>query len=306
MRKMRLPDFARQINPAGVGTLMGSALAPLRRHWLGDLVFSKRGAIGVLELLLVVGCAHQLALLFWAVATPSALPMKSAPLSGVASLPFQVPKNLRVTTEDIFHGARSGQNSSEIDRTVPATALNLQLFGMRAPSGAAGGSAIIRRPDGTQDVFFVGQTIIDGVTLERIRADHVVIRRSGLLESLYLDQARTKAPAVQDSQDMAPTEAPPRRRITATASELFSAVQLLPGRTTAGTQGLIVRPGNDASLFVEAGFESGDILVAVNGQPTAQLAALPMLAQSLQDASRFTITIDRSGQPLTYQLLIDR
>jgi general secretion pathway protein C len=304
---MRLSNFAHHIHPAAISAWVDAALALLRRHWLGQFVFSKRGAIGAVELLLVVGCAHQVALIFWAVATPSSLPTIPAPPSVAVSLPFQVPQNLRLATEDIFQRVGSGKARSDSDTSAPATTLNLQLFGMRAPAGSAGGSAIIRRPDGTQDVFFVGQNIIDGVTLERIRADHVVIRRSGILESLYLDQSRAPAPSVQSPDTPTVTaEEAPRRRISATAAELFNAVQVVTGRTSAGIAGLAVRPAADPSLFSEAGFESGDILVAVNGQATAQLTALPALVQSLQEASRFTITIDRKGQSLTYQLLIDR
>jgi general secretion pathway protein C len=304
---MRLPDFARQMHPAELGAWANGILAPLRRNWLGQLVFSKRGAIGALELLLVVGCAHQVALMFWAVATPRAQSSLTALSPVNTARPFQVPQSLRLATHDIFHRSGPGQTPSDTSATAPATTLNLQLFGMRAPSGATGGSAIIRRPDGSQDVFFVGQNIIDGVTLERIRADHVVIRRSGLLESLYLDQTRAPAQSAPESDVATGTaQEAPRRRISASAAELFAAIQVAPGRTSAGAAGLAVRPGADPSLFSEAGFEAGDILVAVNGQATAQLAALPSLGQSLQDASRFTITIDRKGQPMAFQLLIDR
>ena len=58
---------------------------------------------------------------------------------------------------------------------------------MRADSATGRGSAILATGDGQQQVYAVGDTIADGVTLAAIAADHVVLDRSGTREALWID-----------------------------------------------------------------------------------------------------------------------
>lgn len=58
-----------------------------------------------------------------------------------------------------------------------------RLFGVRS-GGPDGGSAIIAGPDGVQKAYSVGETIIDGVTLVAVAADHVELSRGGARSTL--------------------------------------------------------------------------------------------------------------------------
>ena len=53
------------------------------------------------------------------------------------------------------------------------------LTNVRADSATGRGSAIIASGDGQQQVYAVGDTVGDGVTLAAIAADHVVFDRGG-------------------------------------------------------------------------------------------------------------------------------
>ena len=216
---------------------------------LGAMVGSARGAVTIIECLIVVACAHQVSRLFWTLVTPDAI--------------------------------SSATRSSGSERTV------LQLFGLRSGGADGRDSAIIRRPDNSQDVFFIGQEIIDGVVLEKIQSDHVVIRRMGVIEGLYLDQARAaistieKSPAQTATSNETQSSEPLRRRISISPTELFAAIEAVPVTAASGKQGLRLQPRGDIAIFQDAGFISGDVLLSVNGQAVTDLARMPSLIESL-------------------------
>ena len=70
---------------------------------------------------------------------------------------------------------------------APVTSLAFALHGVRNDAATGRGSAIISAADGVQQVYAVGDTIGDGVTLAAIGRDHVLLDRQGSRESLWLD-----------------------------------------------------------------------------------------------------------------------
>lgn len=93
------------------------------------------------------------------------------------------------------------------DENLPVTALPFSLHGVRADSATGRGSAIIATGDGQQQVFAVGDTLTDGVTLAAIAADHVVLDRGGTREALWIDSGG--AAPVQSFDPAAAASAPP-------------------------------------------------------------------------------------------------
>lgn len=75
------------------------------------------------------------------------------------------------------------------DENLPVTSLPFSLHGVRADTATGRGSAIIATADGLQQVYGVGDTLADGVTLAAIAADHVVLERGAAREALWLDSA---------------------------------------------------------------------------------------------------------------------
>lgn len=123
-------------------------------------------------------CGVQAARLVWAIATPVGpigdwVPRADAPARNNAEI--------LLSGDPFFRNARS-------DSAV-VTGLPLTLHGTRVDSATGRGSAIIATPDGVQASYAVGETILPGVTLAGVDADHVLIRRGSSDEALYLDQS---------------------------------------------------------------------------------------------------------------------
>lgn len=76
---------------------------------------------------------------------------------------------------DAFGAAGGATGGSAIE--------GFRLFGVRS-GGPGGGSAIIAGSDGVQKSYAVGETIVDGVTLASVAADHVELSRGGARATL--------------------------------------------------------------------------------------------------------------------------
>ncbi|MFQ3596417.1 MAG: type II secretion system protein N [Sphingomonadaceae bacterium] len=81
---------------------------------------------------------------------------------------------------------RQPQASSD---SLPVTSLPLALKGVRLDPVSGRGAAIIAGADGVQDIYAPGETVTDGVVLEALAADHVVLVNAGTRESLWLEEA---------------------------------------------------------------------------------------------------------------------
>ena len=66
-----------------------------------------------------------------------------------------------------------------------------------------------------------------------------------------------------------------------------------------GIYGYRVAPGSDATAFKALGFESGDIVTAVNGLDLSDPANTVSLYQSMRDATEATFDLKRGDTTLT-------
>ena len=66
-----------------------------------------------------------------------------------------------------------------------------------------------------------------------------------------------------------------------------------------GIYGYRVAPGSDATAFKALGFESGDIVTAVNGLDLSDPANTVSLYQSMRDATEATFELKRGDTMLT-------
>ncbi|MEM7662814.1 MAG: type II secretion system protein N [Pseudomonadota bacterium] len=195
---------------------------------------------------------------------------------------------------------------------APETELNLKLTGIRALSGSDGassGSVWIVKPDGQEVIVGVGETIIDGVTLEQIYSDRVTIRSRGRLESLlrrddadgFLDRSTTSDTTVASSQ---PTSSPqvaegePVGALALYNSTDFS--QITEGGTVIGYR---LSPRGSGAAFRQAGFQSGDILLSLNGMSVDLFEDGDFVA-FFADQSRMLAVVDREGVEVTIRLTL--
>ena len=251
-------------------------------------------ALGAAELILLTGLTYVAARLVWLIAFgASATGFQQDPATapgGTGGRPaFQADLG-RLADTDLFADRRSGPvDTAPVQAAVQETRLDLTLRGIRRGASAETGGAIIQTPDNRQRFFSVGDEILDGVTLTGVHVDHVLIRRRGVAESLYLRDEDAPRTAVAT----AGTGGTP-----AALDGLFRAEPVREGNRLTGYR---VVNGNPA-LLSATGLRNGDVITAVNGRPAADISDLPALFRSLRDAGEFDLSINRGGLPLTVQV----
>ncbi|MEZ0470480.1 type II secretion system protein N [Luteimonas salinilitoris] len=267
---------------------MPKFLSNLRLPVRGDRPAVLRGA---LEVALVLLLAAQAARLLWIVLTPLG-PIGTA--SAVPAPPAETP--LSLSGDPFFPSAHSGR--------ARASALGYRLFGVRR--GGNGGSAILAGSDGAQGAFRVGDEIADGVVLQAVGSDHVLLRAGGTDHRIALQETAT---ATARTPSAPPASALPAARASGSgdAGAAIDPQQLLAqaglraraegGRVTGYT--LIPRGGG--ALLRQAGLESGDVLLAVNGQALTP-ERMTELEQELARRDRAEITVQRGGETKTITL----
>lgn len=235
----------------------------------------------VIELLLVMALAVQLARLAWLALAPI------GPIGTPASTSNSQATRLR--GEVLF-----GESAQAI-----ASLEGYSLHGLRLDG--RGGAAIIAGPDKVQGAYRVGDTVAAGVVLDRVATDHVLMRTGSQRQRLELatdaPSAPPQAPATAlASAPPAPAAAPVASNAAVDPSRLLTEAGLRPNTQDGKTDGYTVMPrGNDA-LLRQAGLQPGDVLTSVNG--------LSLNAEHLQEVQQqlrtgggeARITYQRDGQ----------
>ena len=251
-------------------------------------------ALRLLELALLAALTYIAARLIWLIAFgASATDFERDPASAGArpdGRPAYQADMSRLRDSDLFAGRRAAPvDAAPVQATVQETSLDLTLRGIRRGASPQNGGAIIQTPDNRQRFFAVGQDILDGVTLAEVHVDHVLIRRRGIAESLYLrdedvDAARAATAAASGDGTAIPG--------------LFRAEAVREGNRLTGYR---VADGNRAMLSA-MGLRNGDVITAIDGRPAADISDIPALFRSLREDGDFTLSINRGGLPLTVQV----
>jgi general secretion pathway protein C len=215
-----------------------------------------------------------------------------------------VPKRPSVDVQDIVAAHLFGvlvedTNSQDPARARPTTA-NLLLAGTIATDDPKDGLAIIR-DTGPERVYKVGDSV-GGASLHSVYLDHVILNRSGTLESLVLPRlllARGRfvdrgAPASSTTESSEPESS------AATKSPTTADV-MRTGLSTGADgklRGFRVFPSGNRTAFDKSGLRPGDLVVAVNGtslQDQDRRAAGDIL-NTMNSSSQATVTIERNGR----------
>lgn len=249
--------------------------------------------IGLLAILLSL----QTARLFWAVVTPvGPIGNWRAPSVNV------VPTSARIA---LFSGFDPFfRNDTVAAGTDNVTSLNLKLFGIRSNESSGGGSAIIAGEDGIQNSFAVGEEVAPGVTLESVAFDHVILSRSGVKESLYLDQsvpAETVSPtgAAATGASSSPTAS---NGAALNAETLQKSIGFAPRNEGGRVTGIVLQPRDDGTMLRNAGFQAGDIVVAINGRPVTSAADI---GAQIRPGARLSVEVERGGSKIPIALTLE-
>jgi general secretion pathway protein C len=247
--------------------------------------------IGLLAILL----ATQTARLFWAVITPVS-PVGGWTARAVDVVPADARAALFASFDPFFR-------NDAVVGTSSVTALNLTLFGIRANESSGGGSAIIAGEDGVQVSFAVGEEVQPGVTLFSVAFDHVVLSRGGVKESLYIDQsvpAETANPSATGVNQ--PTSGGATNDAVLNSASLQKSIAFAPRNEGGRTTGLVLSPRDDGAMLRMAGFQPGDVVVAVNGRPVSSASDI---AGHLRPGARLSIEVERGAQKIPIVLNLE-
>lgn len=238
-----------------------------------------------LALLLIV----QLGRLVWIAVEPVDVPAATATRPQVSAADYSVFQRF-----DAFF--RTGGQSSLAEDTA-AHSSQMRLFGVRS-DGAGGGSAIIGLADGRQLSVAVGETIEPGLILQAVGVDHVVLARGGSLSRLIFSElpagAAPPPPPPPVPQTVTPTPAGPQAAVVDPAS-LVAEASLRPRMQGLKMNGLTVTSNGEAPALAAAGLKSGDVILAVNGQPLDRPDRIAALRGQLSETASAEIRFERNG-----------
>jgi general secretion pathway protein C len=168
------------------------------------------------------------------------------------------------------------------------TSLALTVYGIRLNEGSGLGSAIVAGPDGVQNSFAVGEEIMPGVRLKAVAFDHITIDRGGAEEQVFLDQSQPAPVAAPEggAPPVAGTDNP-------TADSLKRDVGFAPRMQNGRVTGMILTAKGPG--FQSAGFQPGDIVTQIDGQPVGSVGDLQALQGKIVPGARISLTVERGA-----------
>lgn len=260
---------------------------------------------GPVNVLLVLLLAYLLAGVT-AQLLPAPQPQAAVPVAAADSPDAAAPGNdyRQLIGWQLFGTPR--QTAAPAPVNAPPTRLNLHLGGIIYRDGGAPPLALIAVADQPQKVYRIGDTLA-GARIQQIQPERVLLARAGHLETLELPHGNddlSPAPATSGSTGQVIHAAAIAAQLRHNPSALQDLAAAMPYMRNGRFVGLRLQPGQDGQLLGELGLQSGDVLVALDGQrltsPSQGLARL----QRLLNAPRIEATVLRDGTevPLTFVL----
>ena len=212
-----------------------------------------------------------------------------------------------------------------IEQNAQETRLALTLTGIVASTEDGIGSAVIKS-GATEKVYAVGDALPASgqVVLAKVMPQQVVIDNNGTYELIKLYEGPgisiptgAARPPRQDATASIPSASSNEASIPATAAQqtalaseyrrqlydspesLASVVSVSPVREGDRVIGYRLAPGADRVAFDTFGFQSGDIVTAVNGLALSDASNTVKLYQTMKDATQASFDIERDGGTLT-------
>ena len=210
----------------------------------------------------------------------------------------------------IFGRQQAGTQTHGNDyANAPKTSLNVRLVGVSASSRPERSAAIIEQA-GKQSTYIVGDAIgRSRVTVEQILADRVILDNGGRLETLQLEDIGEDRPALslvvesgEAEANQANNTSDALQRVKRDPDQLLDYVSIAPVLEQGSLQGYRLSPGNQADIFYQAGFQEGDLAVAINGYDLTDMQQASELSSQLQDATEATVTVLRNGERIELSL----
>ncbi|WP_423824122.1 type II secretion system protein GspC [Salinisphaera sp. SPP-AMP-43] len=274
----------------------------------------------IVNLILVALIALAAARLFWLV-WPEPPAQVVAPSDSDATSRAASANNLDI--DAIASAHLFGEYIAEKDKPdenkqieAPETHLNLVLTGIVSDQRGERSRALIKNPQGKQDSYKAGQSIVSGVKLQAIYTNRVILDRNGRYETLTLESVKkarsmTGIKRMRSEPDQAERTVSGqladqigdvRQKILADPSSAQRYIRLRPARQDGNLVGYRIYPGADKALFKKAGLKSGELVTAINGKPLDNPAASLKMLGNLARADSATVTLENEGQSRTVRI----
>lgn len=267
-----------------------------------------RGLPILVSLLLAVFLARELAQLTWdliqgpptelSVSTRSHTPLPPAEENG---------SSLRDEAERIARLHLFGQMQAGTVEVAPQelaeTRLNLELRGVIAYSGEQPGYALISQGRGQEKLYTEGEQLPGGVTLEKVMAEEVILRRGATLERLRLPESALPITRRETALGT-PTLASLREQALKNPMALARQADLQPFHQAGKLKGYVIGAGTKAELLRASGLQAGDVIVSINGNSVTDSRNLSRFLRMLRQSDTLELSIIRNGveMPLSLSL----
>lgn len=185
--------------------------------------------------------------------------------------------------------------------TASADADGLSLLGLRRAPDPDASTAILSEA-GKQRAYGIGDPVRPGLRLHAVEADHVVLDGPAGRTRLSLPGAPARAPAAPLP---APATAPAPSGARIDPQQLLAEAGLRPRLRGGRLDGFTVIARGDGRTLRSAGLQSGDVLLAVNGQaltPERLTELGDMLDAGRQPGASTTLTLERGDTRHTITL----
>ena len=202
-------------------------------------------------------------------------------------------------------GTAVADPSTQDPNNAPVSQSSLVLAGTIATQDPTRGVAIVSE-GGPARVFSVGDNL-GGAKLHSVYLDHVILDRSGVLETLLLPRLLTGtrgavAPASsrRGNPDPAANAAVDniRRLVQQDPGILDQVMRVVASYDNAAgkLRGFRAYPGRNRAVFSKLGLKPGDLVTALNGSALDDPQHSQEVFNTIQTSDHVTVTIERGGQ----------
>ena len=251
----------------------------------------------VLILAFVIIFGVLAARLFWLIVEPDGSVSQTGPTSTRAYRPSVV----QAGQSDISILFRDNPFAESAEAVMdvpdaPETTLNLKLIGMRAATVNIEGVAIIVTPDSRQSLYSPGEKILDNVYLESVLTDRVILKKNGVLETLFRNNHEGRFLVIGDEE----MRNEPDERDTSEPRQAFNrqafiqSVNFTPVSQDGQVIGYRVSSRGGDAIMQQVGLEDGDIVIVLNGLGIADIDQ-EALYGLLVEADQLIVKVKRGG-----------
>lgn len=247
-----------------------TARRSLAARWGGGAAgLIRPGAEAVLLAGVAIGCAQ----IGWRVASPD------TPAFPISRGDGPVPGAVETATGSSSPFAPFGDVDAG-DQAPRADISGIRLVGLRMSPKSEQSGAVLILGDGAQRSFLVGYEIAQGVRLEEVAANHIVVSIGDQRESLALERPTTRGPSLALALLGVPQDVPASQpvQVAAVATDGQAKAVSLPIGASSNTANWLMSTAGQvelragvpygwraASALPEAGVHAGDLILSVNG-----------------------------------------